>query len=307
MSAPLQPSRLGDGDPLSYASRGFHVLPLYSIDGAGQCMCGSTSCPSPGKHPIVAGGEKAATVDTEEILAWWRRWPLANIGIATGPSFLVVIDIDPRHDGHESVRAIRGLDTESMPTWESVTGGGGRHIYYRRPPELKVASRIGLLPGVDIKAESGYVVAPPSLHSSQQHYAWELSAHPDDVHLAVLPAVLAEQFIARQDRPPTKAPEVISEGARNDVLFRIGCALRRVGLSAREIEAALVAVNDGRCQPPLDAEELERIAKSAARYEPGAPPGGGWRTRSANALTARAIDASTARAALRNGGSPCHG
>ena len=62
---------------------------------------------------------------------------------------------------------------------------------------------------------------------------------------------------------------IVREGARNDNLFRYGCAMRRRGASHGEIEEKLLGRNEQFCKPPLDVEEVSKIAASAGRYEPG--------------------------------------
>jgi hypothetical protein len=69
---------------LAYAYCGWHVFSLHSIRD-GRCTCGQDCGKNAGKHPRVKGGFKAATIDARQIEAWWRKWPDANIGIATSP------------------------------------------------------------------------------------------------------------------------------------------------------------------------------------------------------------------------------
>src|ERR1700731_4445185 len=79
-----------------YAARGWHVFPLHWITSRGKCSCGKR-CSSPGKHPygrLVPDGHLNATTDAATIEAWWAEVPEANIGIATGPSGLTVLDVD---------------------------------------------------------------------------------------------------------------------------------------------------------------------------------------------------------------------
>src|SRR3954468_24768513 len=94
--ATLLPAALG------YVSRGWGVFHCHTptLDG---CSCGRPACPSPGKHPRTRNGVHDATTDRATVAAWWRRWPQANVGVATGdPSGPVVIDIDPRHGGGQA-------------------------------------------------------------------------------------------------------------------------------------------------------------------------------------------------------------
>jgi Bifunctional DNA primase/polymerase, N-terminal len=103
--------QLSDSTPLEaalvYATRGWPVLPLHSVHN-GECTCGAANCQSPGKHPRTANGIKDATTDLEQIKQWWTYWPEANIGIATGAaSGLLVVDVDPRNGGKESLERLQ--------------------------------------------------------------------------------------------------------------------------------------------------------------------------------------------------------
>lgn len=131
-----------------YAASGYHVFPVVPRD----------------KRPLVAWSTEA-TVDDNQIHDWWSRWPDAGIGIALGPSGLVVLDVDPRNGGNESYQQIR----DQLPATGAVqTGGGGLHLYY----EGIRRTQPNRLPGIDIKASGGYVVAPPSVHPSGRQYEW---------------------------------------------------------------------------------------------------------------------------------------
>jgi hypothetical protein len=160
---------------LTYAQRGWAVFPLHTIID-GRCTCGKQACSSAGKHPRTLHGVKDATTDEVTIRQWWTQWPEANIGIATGAiSGLVVLDVDPRHDGDKSLeqwRAHYGYDF--LHTVTSHTGGGGLHLFYTHPGQsIQIQNKVGLAPGLDIRGDGGYIVAPPSLHASGQHYAWK--------------------------------------------------------------------------------------------------------------------------------------
>ena len=78
--------------------------------------------------------------------------------------------------------------------------------------------------------------------------------------------VLTPEEKERSEASPL--PEVVSAGGRNETLFREAARFRRQGLSEKEIAAALQAINKERCKPPLASQDVARIAKSAARYEP---------------------------------------
>src|SRR5579862_7097735 len=86
-----------------YATHGFPIFPLHSAP-KGICTCGHSDCAHPGKHPRTPHGFKDATTDKSAITARWNKWPDANIGIPTGAaSGLLVVDVDPRNGGEESL------------------------------------------------------------------------------------------------------------------------------------------------------------------------------------------------------------
>ena len=157
---------------LAYAARGWAVFPVHET---GDC-----------KTPRTPHGFKDATTDSAAIRRWWQRWPNANIGIATGASGLLVLDVD---DGGEDSLT----DYPTLPdTIESLTGGGGSHILFKRPTGDKFKSCTGIAPGLDVRADGGYIIPPPSIHKSGNRYEWEASSEPDDVPLANSPDWLIE-------------------------------------------------------------------------------------------------------------------
>jgi hypothetical protein len=129
-------------------------------------------------------------------------------------------------------------------------------------------------PGLDTRGEGGYVVVPPSVGDNGRTYQFVRT--PDNVEPAEPPEwlfQLLESAIGSQNGAAAKITAVIPAGRRNDELASIAGTLRRRGLGNREILAALVAVNEERCSPPLALSELERIAESVGRYKPAQPLG----------------------------------
>lgn len=155
-----------------YADRGWHVHPLVPR----------------AKRPLTPHGKDDAVSDLVTVLNWWRQWPEANIGIHCHASGLVVIDIDPRHGGDETIIDLE-RDWGDMPPGPSAeTGGGGFHYLFRHPG-VPLVGRLG--PGVDIK-DHGYILAAPSVHPSGRAYEWD--NHPDDAELTDLPVVWLERM-----------------------------------------------------------------------------------------------------------------
>jgi len=201
----------------TYARGGWPCFPLHTPAGAG-CSC-SRDCGNPGKHPRTRRGLKEATTDVGQISDWGRQWPDANVGVVTGPaSGIVVVDIDPRSGGDATWQKL--CDDHDAPlTVRCDTGGGGWHMYFRYPKGRGVIrSRAGALgQGVDVKADGGYVVAPPSLHASGRRYTW--SAPPREYDLAEMPDWLLE-LVCRDPRPARKPAKPTTEDGWLLVAFR---------------------------------------------------------------------------------------
>lgn len=159
---------------LNYAARGMGVFPVYNVQEDGQCSCGNPGCRDTGKHPILKHGLNDATTDPERIREWWSWKPHANIGIRTGSkSGIFVVDVDCADDkpGFETLRELENSHGELPPTWQVKTGSGGLHIYFQMPTGVSIKSGTNVLgPGMDVRGEGGYVIAPPSNHASGRHY-----------------------------------------------------------------------------------------------------------------------------------------
>ena len=252
---------------LRSAERDELVFPLHGIRD-GQCTCGNPYCESAGKHPRTAGGFKDATCDAEQIREWWKQWPDANVGIVTGTaSGFVALDVDPRHEGNESLEQLE-LEFGKLPNGPCVrTGGGGEHRLFSHPG-FAVNSKIGLRPGLDFKGDGAYVVGVGSNHVSGRRYLWEYRKKPSDIALPPIPSWLLE--LLRDQKPAaTQFEKSIPEGFRNTTLASLGGVMRRRGASPQAIEAALLEDNSLRCHPPLEDVEVRSIARSIGRYAPG--------------------------------------
>src|SRR5262249_22810872 len=149
----------------------------------------------PGKHPIgtlVPRGVKDATTDPDTILRWWAECPSANVGIATGAlSGFIGLDVDPRHRGDESLAALEREHGKLPATVEAGTAGGGRHLLFAHSG-VPIRNRVNLARGLDVRADGGYIVAPPSQHASGEAYAWIIA--PDAAPLAEIPTGFGSCF-----------------------------------------------------------------------------------------------------------------
>ncbi len=234
---------------LNYAELGWYVFPLVPNK----------------KVPATKNGFKDATLDLEQIKKWWTEIPSANIGIATGSrTGIAVVDIDVKNgsNGFESLKTL-AIDTNTLT---SLTPSGGRHLYYVTSGKT-INSKTRILPGIDIKAEGGYVVAPGSVIDGKK-YEW---LEPETSPIS-FPECLLEITSKPASEPKLEEGVIIPEGERNAKLTSIAGSLRRRGIERDEILAVLKIINQSRCRPPLSDRELEKIASSISRYQPDNEP-----------------------------------
>lgn len=214
------------------------------------------------KTPHTEHGFLDATTSREQIGKWWEQWPNANIGRPT--EGIAVVDIDPLPDGSANPwpGGERAGDISSCPI--VLTPRGGTHRYFRQPPGIKVKSTNSVIaPNVDIKANGGYVLLPPS-KTENGEYRWI----EDYYENLPLPPSWLMQLPEVSPNIASEEPGKIPQGKRNDVLASIAGKLRQIGMSQKEMTAALQVANKDRCSLPLPVEEVNKIAWSIARKEP---------------------------------------
>ncbi|MGW3520791.1 bifunctional DNA primase/polymerase [Streptomyces hydrogenans] len=194
---------------LDVAARGWAVFPLRPGTKR-PALHGSARCPRTG---ACAGGhvkwEARATTDPERITRAWAQAPF-NIGLATGPSGLVVVDLDMPKDGDagptgtEVFAALCERGDQPVPmTYRAGTASGGQHLYFTAPDTPRLGNSAGLLGElVDTRAWGGYIVAPGSVTPSGAYTVL------DDAPVLPLPGWLLEALTTRQEpaRPRTATP-----------------------------------------------------------------------------------------------------
>ena len=217
------------------------------------------------KKPSIKEWQNRATSDPAQLAVWERENPGCNWGLATGQkSGVVVLDVD----GHEGKKSFDALTDGKIPQTRTVATASGGHFYYRPPEGGLRNSASKLAPCLDIRGDGGYVVVPPSIHPTGRAYIWKQE-------LPLLP--FPEEWAARLRKPnlPTVSGDdragVIREGQRNTTLASLGGTMRRRGMAPAAIEAALLAENAQRCNPPLPDAEVRTIAQSVSRYPTSAP------------------------------------
>lgn len=185
-------------------------------------------------------------------------WPTANIG-AVVPDGFIVVDVDVA----DPATVFRG---DELPATAMAKTGRGLHLIYRTATPIR--PKVGVREHVDLRGPGSYIVVPPSLHSSGVRYEWVSSL---DEGIADAPAWIAEAERSRRSADVRSGDsESILEGERNVRLTSLAGAMRHRGMTATEIEVALLAVNAGRCQPPLPDGEVRTIAVSIGSRPPGA-------------------------------------
>jgi hypothetical protein len=231
---------------LDYAGRGWHIIPLRQGDkrpafpnhDATRCTGRDPRCRAAGRH---VGWEERATTDPDRIRRAWSATPY-NIGVATGPSGLVVIDLDTSkpgqdtapwaaegiHDGEDILAALCEQAGQEWPggTYTVTTGRGGTHLYYQHPtigPHLRntqggTTGSLGWL--IDTRAHGGYVVAAGSTVSGNPYtVAWPVDPAP-------LPAWLADRLTPKP--LPPQQPVTVELGTGRHAAYVRAAIARQI-------------------------------------------------------------------------------
>jgi len=250
-------------EALKLASDGFRIIPCN------------------GKIPQIKKWQINATYNSDKIKELWKNINY-NIGILTGKDGgnLVVIDCDVKDD----INGISNFDNYikdkniTLPnTLTATTGRGGKHYYFRsKSSNIKSGTNI-FDKGIDIRANGGFIIAPPSLHPNGNRYSWD-----NDFMIADLPIELENLIIEIQN--PTKTnntkskkaiPNIknynelvnIETGERNETLFRLSSKLIESGLCYKAILEAINIENKLKCIEPLSEEEITNIVNSSYKYK----------------------------------------
>ena len=221
--------------------------------------------------------------------SWFSQWPDANIGIVTGQiSGIVVFDLDSDH-------AVQYADDEGgFPDTPKVKTGKGYHCYMRYP-DFEVRNDVRKELDIDIRADGGYVVAPPSVHGSGRKYEWEDCSSILDIEPAPCEPWMIDYLKSIMDKPPKpetkhkgdpKTPQDPSgtrktmaedeytdllkngcqEGMRNQSATKLAGHLLAKGLSESEAWEILSQWNN-KNTPPIDYSELRRTFDSIKKLE----------------------------------------
>lgn len=231
-------------------------------------------CKPGSKTPATPNGFYDSTTDEDVIGKWWAANPHYNVAVYT--EGLCVVDVDPIEDGlpNDWMRTLSVEQVESLQTApQTISPRRGIHLWFRQPAGMDLRiSTSKIAKKVDTRANGGYVLVPPSKITEHGIYVYapfrDLDCGPEG--LPELPEWIVE-LLEQKERPaPVESddPDIIPDGKRNSTLASIAGRLRQIGLDASAIDAALQRINQLRCRPPLSANEVSKIARSVARYEP---------------------------------------
>jgi len=284
---------------LAYAERGIPVLPLHhpvvrapvasGAQAAVACSCENDACRSVGKHPLAERGLEAATTDPDRLAWWWRRFPLANVGVATGVAF-DVLDVD----SSQAANSLRWFTVAYVAKGRGPlarTGGDGWH-FYLAPTGLGNLHPRGL-GRMAWRGRGGYVVAPPSRHASGAVYTWvrDLATPLPDAPLPLRDRLRPAATSVHQARPGRPASpygqdvlerwlaEVASapKGERNCTLYRAGLRLYSLvagGLLDREqVEEGLMVAAEASRLAVEEPVQTRRTLALAERVGSALPAG----------------------------------
>lgn len=235
---------------LKYLAQGISVIPLKPKD----------------KTPLIPWQEyQTRLASPEEVTKWFAQYPDANVGVVTGKiSNLAVVDLD----GTEGIAYGLSLGLVSPAT---VRTGNGRQLYYRHPG-ANVCNAVKKYPGVDVRGDGGYVVAPPSVHPNGKSYAWENLPLSNVSLLPVFPQNLFAEASTKRlkfGKPAGWVSEALTnmgQGNIDTTLFKVCSRLHSDGYSEADARLLLAphAERAGATAGHLDA----KIKNVWSRYEP---------------------------------------
>ena len=216
-----------------------------------------------GKSPYIKSWQDKATTDSTMVKKWWRRWPEANLAIPTGhQSGLVAVDVDVKNgvNGFESLSSIESK-LGKQGTRRIETPSGGIHLIYSCNERVK--TRTGILDGVDIRGDGGYIVAQGSVIGGAEYKVIH-DVPPEEMTMEMVSWI--------NDTQNTKPPSTIgvAKGERNTQIFKLASSYRGQDL---DIVSALEACKGvaRSCMPPLgEAEVIATVENVYRAYPPNA-------------------------------------
>ena len=231
-------------------------------------------CRVNGKQPITNHGYFDASSNPDQIRTWWESYPDANIGLVTGKEAnLVVIDVDVKNDvdGMESLEHLQ-IECGDFDTLMVSTPSGGRHYYFKYPQgNDNIKSMAGLRPGIDIRSNGGYIIAPGSSINGNPYTIEdknkEIAELPKKLHKILingkLKAGTKNRSLAQINHVSQKSSLMgIKEGLRDDAIFKFSCELRENNVQYDIAESQVLTIAHN-CIPPFPDNEAIKCLQSA--------------------------------------------
>jgi len=217
----------------------------------------------PDKKPYIKSWQDKATTDPLMVKKWWQQWPEANVAMPTGDkSGFVAVDVDVKNgvDGYESLSSIEAM-FGGQSTRRIETPSGGVHLIYSCKQMVK--TRTGILGGIDIRGDGGYIVAQGSVINGSEYKV---------IH-DVPPEEMTKDMISwindtQNTKPLSKIG--VAKGERNTAIFKLASSYRGQDL---DMESALEACKGvaRSCIPPLgEAEVIATVENVYRAYQPNA-------------------------------------
>jgi hypothetical protein len=277
----LQLSML-DAASLYSSDHHWHVIPVWRINADASCRCPrGRDCLSPGKHPAIDSWQTAASTDYAVLKDWFSD-DRHNLGVVCGPSKILVIDVDPRNGGFDSMATLSAELGALPPTVTQDTGGGGKHYLFKRP-DGDLVGKLG--PGIDLLRDSRQFLVEPSVHASGNLYAWQPGHAPDDVAIAALPdAWLCKALKPKPPRMPrtmptmptdlkverarrylAKIPGAVSgDGGHTATFNAVAHVMIGFDLDAESTYSLIASEYNPRCDPEWSEREIHHKIRSVA-------------------------------------------
>lgn len=222
------------------------------------------------KEPLIKWKRLQEELPTENDLRdWFSGKPMngkevTGIGLATGQLANLMV-IDAEADAKDDLK-----NMNLPPTWLAKSGGGGWHAYFKYPTDGKpVPSPVRIENmKIDCRADGGFIVVPPSQHSSGERYEWLRFEESKILECPESVITMIREWPEKSKRGKSRESFMtIKEGSRNATLASLAGSMKHRGLGQSVIEKALIVVNQAECQPPLSEDEVKGIAASISKYK----------------------------------------
>lgn len=236
-------------EALEYIDNGWSILPVKPEE----------------KRPFMTNWlQYTKTRATKEMANnWFRNLSGAGVGAVTGRiSNIVVLDVES-YCPTPVEELLKRYPTQLI----SKTGSGGYHLFYQFPTNVaKVANRVKIFEGADLRADGGFIVLPPTVHPNGNRYEWVKRGVPGAFPMALLD--IQAKPIVQNEGWISEALRGVSEGGRNDTCARLAGYFFKKGINAEIVEALLMEWNE-RNDPPLPVHEVRTTIRSIERSHVG--------------------------------------